>query len=444
MKKAQILVADIGSTITKLCAFGELGSNTPQIFGQGISLTTVTEGDVTIGLENARKDLEIRLGIDSSDAKLMAASSAAGGLRMTVHGLTLDMTLRAAREASLEAGAMITFTTAGPLQEDDLEKIRRINPNIILLAGGVDYGDRNVVVQNAGALASRNVNAPVIYAGNITARSEVKRILETAGRQVFVVENVYPRIDDLNVGPVRKIIQNVFSKHIITAPGMEKVKKMITGDIIPTPGAVMKSTELLYEAIGDVVAIDVGGATTDVHSVTEGSPKFVKMMVAPEPKSKRTVEGDLGVYVNARHIVEAAEGVLDHIDKLHPIPQTAEEKRISIMLAQWAVDISFWRHAGEIRIAYGAYGRNELVEGRDLTAVKSIIGTGGALTKLGTGKDILGALRRDPRERKLLPPPGTKVLLDNEYIMATAGVLSQQYKEEATQLLLQSVGETGC
>jgi hypothetical protein len=221
---------------------------------------------------------------------------------------------------------------------------------------------------------------------------------------------------------------------------MEKVKEMITGDVIPTPGAVMKSTELLYQEIGDVITIDVGGATTDVHSVTEGAQKFVKMMVAPEPKSKRTVEGDLGVYMNAIHIVEAVDGDIDHIGKLSPIPQTTEEKRISTRLAQWAVDISLWRHAGEVRIAYGAYGRNELVEGRDLTAVKYIIGTGGALTKLGTGKEILGDLRRDPRERKLLPPTDIEVLLDNDYIMATAGVLSQQYEEEAKQLLLQSVG----
>jgi hypothetical protein len=334
----------------------------------------------------------------------------------------------------------VTFTTAGLIQKDDLEEIHRMNPNLILLAGGVDYGDRNVVVQNAKAFASRTVKAPLIYAGNISARAEVKRILEAAKMQVFVVNNVYPRIDELNVDPVRKVIQNVFSKHIVTAPGMEKVKEMITGEVIPTPAAVMKSSELLYEEIGDVATVDVGGATTDVHSVTEGAPKFVRMMVAPEPKSKRTVEGDLGVYMNALHIVEAADGAIDCGGRVSPIPQTTEEKRYSLTLARWAVDIALWRHAGEVRIAYGAYGRNEFVEGRDLTAVKYIIGTGGALTQLGMGKEILGSVRRDLRERKLLPSPDTRVLLDNEYIMAAAGVLSQQYKEDAKKLLLQSVG----
>ncbi len=439
MKKADVIVADIGSTITKLCAFGGLGSAHPRFLGQGMALTSVQEGDISLGLERARQDLEIRCEVDSRDARLMAASSAAGGLRMTVHGLTCDMTLRAAREASLGAGAIVTFTTAGLLQEQDVAEIVRIKPNIILLAGGVDYGDRNVVITNAQALASQNLSMSIVYAGNISARADVRRIFETAGMTVFPVDNVYPRIDELHIGPVRKVIQMVFSQHIITAPGMEKVKAIMTGDIMPTPGAVMLSTELLYDAIGDLVTIDVGGATSDVHSVTEGSQKFVNMMVAPEPTSKRTVEGDLGVYVNAEHIVEAANGNLKSAETVEPIPSTPESKQHSIALARWAVELALWRHAGEVQVAYGAYGRSELVEGRDLTAVKYLIGTGGALTRLGMGREILGTIRHDPRRQKLLPTPDTKVLLDNHYLMAAAGVLSQYDKDAARQLLLESI-----
>jgi uncharacterized protein (TIGR01319 family) len=350
------------------------------------------------------------------------------------------MTLRAAREASLGAGAILKFTTAGLLQKHDLDEICRIQPNIILLAGGVDYGDRNVVLRNAEALASRKLKAPVIYAGNISAQAEVRQILESAGMPVFLVENVYPRIDELNIEPVRKVIQAVFARHIITAPGMEKVKILITGDIVPTPGAVMMSAELLYEGIGDLVTIDVGGATSDVHSVTEGSQKFAKMMVAPEPRSKRTVEGDLGVFVNAAHTVEAAGERLESIENIEPVPSSAESKQHSVTLAQWAVDLALWRHAGEVRVAYGAYGRSELVEGRDLTAVKYLIGTGGALTRLGMGGEILRAIRHDPRCRKLLPASNTRVLVDTHYIMAAAGILSRHHKDAAKKLLLESIG----
>lgn len=441
MKHAEIIVADIGSTITKVSAFSGLGAGRNACFlGQGLGLTTVAEGDVALGLEAARKDLETRVGVDTRDAALMAASSAAGGLRMTVHGLTRDMTLRAAREASLGAGAIVAFTTAGKIHPDAMEEVRRIKPNIILLAGGVDYGDREIVLANARTLASLKLDTPLIYAGNKTVSSEIRRLFESAGTPVFVVENVYPRIDELNIDPVRKVIQDVFAHHIVTAPGMENVREMVRDDIIPTPGAVMRSTEILAEAMGDVMTVDVGGATTDVHSVTEGSPEFSKMMIAPEPRSKRTVEGDLGVCVNASRIVEAVGSDLRQIENVQPIPETMSERETSALLARWAVDISVWRHAGQLRVAYGAYGRNELVEGRDLSAVKHVIGTGGALTRLGIGREILQNVKPDPRKSKLLPPVDAAVYLDQNNIMAAAGVLSRLYPQEALALLLESVG----
>lgn len=438
-KKAEVIVADIGSTLTKLCAYGQLDSANPLFLGQGIGLTSITQGDISIGLDGARADLESRFNIDTSGADLMAASSAAGGLKMSVHGLTPDMTLRAAREASLGAGAIVGFTTAAYIQESDLDDIRQAKPDIIMLAGGIDYGDRAVVVTNAKILASLDIDVPIIYAGNCAARSEVIGIIEGAGKRGIIVDNVYPKIDELNIGPVRKVIQEVFSEHIITAPRMEKVKSRIVGDVVPTPGAVMRSAEILYEVIGDLVVVDVGGATSDVHSVTAGSKKFAKMMVAPEPKAKRTVEGDLGVYINAENIIEASEGAIDPFEA-EPLPADATAKEKSAQLAKWAVDLSVWRHAGAVKVAYGAYGRNELVEGKDLTAVKYVIGTGGALTQLGTGSAILGSVRQDLRGCKLLPPQETPVLLDRHYIMATAGVLSQIYREAAKKMLLTSIG----
>lgn len=437
--KADVLVADIGSTLTKVCAFGGLDTVTPQFLGQGIGLTSVAVGDVSLGLEQAIAELDTRFQVDANNADLMAASSAAGGLKMSVHGLTMDMTLRAAKEASLGAGAIVVFTTAAYMREADLEKIHASQPDIIMLAGGVDHGDRDVVVANAMMLAGLELDVPIIYAGNCQAQEEVAAILEAGGKKVLLVANVYPRIDELQVAPVRKVIQDVFAEHIITAPRMGKVKSRIRGDVIPTPGAVMCSAELLHEAIGDLVVVDVGGATSDVHSVTDGSLKFAQKMISPEPRAKRTVEGDLGVYINAENIVKASAGILETAEA-EPLPSSSEAEEVSASLTRWAVDISLWRHAGEVKVAYGAYGRSEVVEGKDLTAVKYVVGTGGALTRLGRGADILGSVRQDPRGCKLLPPPATPVLLDANYLMATAGVLSQGHREAAKKLLLESIG----
>ena len=170
-------------------------------------------------------------------------------------------------------------------------------------------------------------------------------------------------------------------KHIIHAPGMEHVRDMVGGPIIPTPGAVMEATKLLYDCIGDLIVLDVGGATTDLHSVTEASDEISRILVSPEPKAKRTVEGDLGVYVNMKNIIEVigeeklAEELQDLdikkvMETYKAIPTTADEVRFVERLAKEAVLRAVERHAGKIRYVYGPSGRTTLAEGKDLTQVK--------------------------------------------------------------------------
>ena len=201
-----------------------------------------------------------------------------------------------------------------------------------------------------------------------------------------------------------------------------------------------RAAEILYDEIGDLVAVDVGGATTDVHSVTEGSEKLAALTVSPEPLAKRTVEGDLGVFINAAHVVkEAGAGPFD-LDEVVALPREEKEMERIKLLTRWAVDLAIWRHAGSIKVSYGTYGRSEIVEGRDLTRVKHLIGTGGALTRLPGGADILGGIRRDPQKRKLLPPSDARVLIDADYIMAAAGILGEQSRDAAASLLRKSLG----
>mgnify|MGYP001222640608 CR=1 FL=1 len=293
--KINLLVAEIGSTTTVVNAFDDINSPCPKFLGQGQAATSVLEGDVNIGLRNAINNLAENRKVDNIEYdELIATSSAAGGLRMTVHGLVYDMTVKAAREAALGAGANIKNVTAGKLRKSDLVKIKEIKPNIILIAGGVDYGERDTALHNAELISELDLDIPVIYAGNIENHEEVKELFKDKKSELYIVENVYPKIDQLNIEPTRKVIQQVFEKHIVHAPGMKKVREMVNGTIMPTPGAVMEAAKLLYDEIGDLLVLDVGGATTDVHSVTEGSEEINRILINPEPLAKRTVEGDLG------------------------------------------------------------------------------------------------------------------------------------------------------
>ena len=453
--KFDCLVAEIGSTTTVVNAFNDIHTENPKFISQGQAPTSVVEGDVNIGLNNAINDMKNRLDVDLIEYdKLLATSSAAGGLKMTVHGLVYDMTVKAAKEAALGAGANLHMVTSGRLRRTDIKRILEIKPNIILIAGGVNYGERDTALYNAEVIANLDINVPVIYAGNIENQEEIKLIFEEANKDeyLYIVENVYPVIDTINVEPARKVIQEVFEEHIIHAPGMEKIKEMVNGNIIPTPGAVMEASKLLKDDIGDIITIDVGGATTDIHSVTEGSEEVSNILLSPEPVAKRTVEGDLGVFVNMKNIVNlvgekkimdlfdiSKEEFDNIIDNFKPIPVTVFEKKFVERLVLEATIISSHRHAGGFRDLFANGGKKTLAEGKDLTSVKYILGTGGALTRLPNRVEILNEIAKSNKGDKLLPNKEAKILIDNDYIMASLGVLSKEYKKAALVLLKKSL-----
>jgi uncharacterized protein (TIGR01319 family) len=453
--KFDILVAEIGSTTTVVNAFSDLNTQDPKFVGQGQSPTTVKEDDVTIGLSKAIESLAKNLGVDKVVYDdLIATSSAAGGLKMTVHGLVYDMTAKAAKEAALGAGANIHLVTAGRLRRTDVKKIKEVKPNIILIAGGVDHGERDTAVYNAEVVAGLDMDVPVIYAGNIDNHEEVIEIFEEVGKKdlLYIVDNVYPKIDMLNVEPTRKVIQDAFEEHIVHAPGMSHVRELVSGPIIPTPGAVMEASKVLKQEIGDLVTIDVGGATTDIHSVTEGSEEVSRVLLAPEPVAKRTVEGDLGVYVNMLNIVEligeeklqqqlefSEDQVKTLIENHVPIPKTEDQFKFVERLTKEAVVVSANRHAGGYRDLFKGGGKKSMAEGKDLTSVKYIVGTGGALTRLPNRVKLIKEVPLSNKGHKLLPTSEVEVLIDNDYIMASLGVLSKANREAAVLLMKKSL-----
>ena len=453
--KVDVLVAEIGSTTTVVNAFIGLHTDNPVFWAQGQAPTSVYEGDVRIGLQGAVDDLCRKMNIDSLEYdEMLATSSAAGGLKMTVHGLVYDMTAKAAKEAALGAGGILHYITAGKLRRTDIAKIKEINPNLILIAGGVDYGERETAIDNAENIRALGLKTPIIYAGNIENQEEMKLIFdEESGQKLYNVENVYPKIDALNVEPCRKVIQDAFEDHITHAPGMEHVRDMVNGPIIPTPGAVMECTKLLYDCLGDLIVLDVGGATTDLHSVATESDKIARIMTSPEPKAKRTVEGDLGVYVNRMKVIESIgeEQMRKDCEKMGidleatlesyvAIPKTEAEFKLVERLTKEAVLRAVDRHAGIIRYIYGPSGRSTVAEGKDLTPVKYIIGTGGALTRLPHRVEIMEEIAKNNETgMKLYPTQHAKILVDNDYIMASLGVLSTRYREAAIRLLEKSL-----
>ncbi len=439
-RSVDALVAEIGSTITVVSAFeglAEYPAAPPRLLGQGVAVTSVADGDVTIGLAAARAQLEAAVG-RLVPALTLATSSAAGGLRMTVHGLTQRMTAMAAREAALGAGAVVKYVTAGKLRGADLQRIDEVRPSLILLAGGVEGGDSDTVLYNAGRLAELATRPIVVYGGNSLVAAEARARLEAAGFRVRVTSNVYPGVDELDVVPARAVIHDAFEEHITHAPGMERIRESVGGSILPTPGAVLLAAERLAQDLGDLVVVDVGGATTDVHSVTDGSPDYAALQIEPQPHARRSVEGDLGTYVSAEHVAAMLDA--GRRPKVLPpaLPVTDEEIAAALALARHAAVTAMQRHAGRLVSFYTPTGRTTVVRGRDLTACRLVIGTGGALTRLPGGEGILAAMLGGGGGELLLPPKDARCLLDRDYVFACCGALLGHVPDGAVVALLRA------
>lgn len=457
-----ILLIDFGSTYTKVTAV-DVDSET--LLGTADAYTTV-QTDVSEGLENALAKLLQKTGPLDFAARY-ACSSAAGGLRMVTSGLVPELTAEAARQASLGAGAKVLKVFSFQLTEDDLQEILDINPDIFLLVGGTDGGNSECILHNARMLASASFDFPVVIAGNRSVARECERIL--SGHEVHLCENVMPRFGVLNTEPTRKKIREIFLSRIIQAKGLTRAAGLISGILMPTPSAVMKAMELLAKGcedeagLGDLIAVDVGGATTDVYSMADGMPSAADTVYKglPEPYAKRTVEGDIGMRYSIHGIADAASiariaqlaemdearaaELIDYLgNHTDVVPEPGSElERLDYALGSMAVETAVARHAGFMEETYTLMGLTYVQSGKDLRAVKQVIVTGGCLIHTARTKDIATHALASPAAPMSLRPLKAEVRVDRKYILAAMGLLSEAYPKIALHIMKKELEDLG-
>ena len=438
------ILLDFGSTYTKMCVFDLKNGEVVLTARHPSTVKTDASIGLLANLEKAKKVIGEE-GV--RQAGITASSSAAGGLRMVVVGLTPRYSLLAGTNVALGAGARVLKAYSFLLTEENLDEIEAINPEILLLCGGVEDGNVEWLFENARKLAGRSsLRFPVVYAGNQKIAREVRAEFLHNGKECYVVENVFPQLDVLNSRPAGEVIRNIFMKRITGMKGLSKVKSIIGDIVMPTPAAVLAGGTLIAEGLagkkgfGKSMIFDIGGATTDVYSFIENSVGDSKMVGSPEPEYKRTVEGDLGLrssalsllntagvqkmasllHMSENEIVRACEYRTEHEDF---VPDSDREKNIDFELAKMAVFYSARRHGGHIENAY-AKGAREIQVGKNLTKVHRIIGTGGPVINSIHPRKVLEQALRGGREKEILLPSEAEFYLDRKYLLYAVGLSS--------------------
>lgn len=457
-----VLLIDFGSTMTKVTA---VDVETEEILGTSQSYTTI-ETDIINGLNNAVALLKEKIG-DVTFVEQYACSSAAGGLRMVAIGLVPELTAKAARQASLGAGAKVIKTYSYELTESDLAEIDEINPDICLLTGGTDGGNKENIVFNANMLARSTRNFPIIIAGNRNCADTCKEILKD--KQTHVCENVMPRLDIPNVGPVQAKIREIFLEQIVKAKGLSNAEALVGDILMPTPSAMLTAMKLLAkgtkteEGIGDLVGVDLGGATTDIYSMSFGLPTtgMCSLKGLREEYAKRTVEGDIGMRYSIHGIVDAAG--IDRVSELSGLDEDRcrelvdylsvhtdvvpgeddELEKLDYALASLAIETAVTRHAGRLEQFYSPMGISYMQTGKDLTAVKVLIVTGGALIHTKRTGAIAAHAQFSPLDAMSLKPKEAEVLVDRKYILAAMGLLSTVYPDTALRIMKRELIKDG-
>lgn len=489
----RIVATDCGSTTTKSILIERNAEGQYRLVARGEAPTTVERPfeDVTIGVLNAMNELEeitaehVPDGFEKArrtlvkDGKVwrlikegeetlprpsqfeaadiyVSTSSAGGGLQMMVAGVVKSMSAESAERAALGAGAILMDTLAvddGRKDFQKVERLRKLRPDIILMSGGTDGGTRTHLSEMAEVILRADpkprfgdMKLPVIYCGNTEATEDVKEVL---GDSIALksVENIRPTLDRENLGPARDEIHELFLEHVMQqAPGYSKLLEWASYEVMATPNAVGK----LLKAYADesninVLGVDIGGATTDVFSVFDGT-------------YNRTVSANLGMSYSICNVLKEAgtaniarwipfaidpfevrNRMRNKMIRPTTIPQSYEDLLIEQAVSREALRLAFDHHKSLAR------GLTGVQQQRDVGKVFEQEASGETLVKMlnldmiiGSGGVLSHAPERAQSALMMLdayqPEGVTMITVDSIFMMPHLGVLSEHFYEAAKQV----------
>jgi uncharacterized protein (TIGR01319 family) len=476
---SEFCITDVGSTTTKALLFLRQAGTWRCVRYETPTTVEKPHEDVTIGVLEALRGLEKLTGRtlvrDNAPAvPYLATSSAGGGLAMVVTGLVYNLTAGTAHRAALGAGAIVLEVISmddGRTPYRKIEDLKRLRPDMVLVAGGFDGDAISAPVFLAELLVEAGLHPklnpaarmPVIYAGNSHAADHVRDVL--GDRFMFrAVPNVRPELDGENLEPARAAIHDLFMDHVMSqAPGYEKLKQWVAAPIMPTPAAFGSILKLLATATGHLImAVDIGGATTDVFTA-RANDVF------------RTVSANLGLSYSILNVAELA-GITPIRQLYHPhltdadmwnlignkhIHPTRLARTPDEMLSEWASAAVAIREAvrQHLKLRDGSKREtgpvrqdlDELLKGPRLpprpatpfshTGYDLLIGSGGILShspRAAAAAVLLDALfedMTDAAEESYRVPRLPELAVDSEFMFPHLGVLAEVNPKLAVELV---------
>jgi uncharacterized protein (TIGR01319 family) len=275
-----------------------------------------------------------------------------------------------------------------------------------------------------------------VLAGNVDVREDVATALTAHGTPVISTDNVLPRIGALHPGPARAAIRDVFLRHVIGGKRLSRGPRFASLVRGATPDVVLTGVELLADHLaGDLLVVDVGGATTDVYSVLQPDSDEPSRDVAGTLWRSRTVEGDLGMRWSATGVVTAAIAERLVTDaEAGPLGEAAARRGYDPSLlastnGERAEDAALARLAAVVALRRHA-------RGKDLRSVRLMVGSGGVLRYAdpAAAEGVLTGVLTDHAGGWPLPRAAVSIV-DRKYVLAPAGLLAADHPGAAIALL---------
>ncbi|GAB4513232.1 MAG: glutamate mutase L [Anaerolineae bacterium] len=443
-----ILAVDFGSVHTRVVLIDSVeGRYRLVVRGETRTTDGYPANDIMVGFERVLRDLTDATGRrfltdskqvitpegrDRSGVDMFAVTASIGRpLRAVVVGLVPEVSIASAIRAASGTYIQIAETIHvedGRSEEERLNAILLSNPDVILLAGGMEHGARSSVlnladlVKLAVSQVEPNRRPTVIYSGNSQIAEDVALRFDST-TNLLIADNVRPGLRQETYDSARLQLGKAFNRYKETrSASFGQLGSMSQTGVLPTG----QSYAVLAEYLGKTLYKNV--ALIDVGSSASVAALSIKGRIAT------SIRTDIGLGHSAGEFVENTANLSAIMDWLPFTVPTKELINYGLNKSLRPGTVPHSLRDLHIEHAMLKAGIRNLLETAMLewesVPMDAIIGAGAALT--GTGNPGYDALLLIDA----LQPIGVTVLQNDPYgLIAAMGAIALHTPEAVVQLL---------